>query len=147
MLSGDASALEVILSKINGKEVFVKYLPVNYAFHSPVLAHLVPELVEKVAGCSLKFGNETIPIFSTVTGTKISGMNLNIFCIKKISGADITPDYWGKQIRNPVQLYPGLLELIKMRCSVFVELSPHPVLSHYITTTLRETGITGALLR
>ncbi|KAH3732369.1 polyketide synthase [Pelomyxa schiedti] len=133
VLSGDAEALESVVTALKAKNIYAKYLPVNYAFHCHLLDNLLPELDSKIGALHLSPKPESIPIYSTLTGTRFNG-------------TDLQTAYWTKQIRNPVQFHQAILELIKQRHCIFVELSPHPVLAHYVSSTLRTSPTPGHVI-
>jgi acyl transferase domain-containing protein len=59
---------------------------------------------------------------------------------------DYSADYWGRNIVSPVLFMPALNELIAQGCGVFLEISPHPVLSRSIIDCLKQAGGHGEVL-
>jgi acyl transferase domain-containing protein len=133
VVSGETDALESFLDVIAQKhpEVLCKDLPVNYAFHSHQVESLKDELIEAIR--DLKPQKATIPIFSTVTGDAIAG-------------TDLDADYWGQNMRQSVRFAPAIDALVKAGHHVFVEISPHPVLSGYVTQCLSQLDKEGVVL-
>eukprot|EP01105_Mastigella_eilhardi_P023980 TRINITY_DN6146_c0_g1_i1.p1 TRINITY_DN6146_c0_g1~~TRINITY_DN6146_c0_g1_i1.p1 ORF type:complete len:4755 (+),score=1300.44 TRINITY_DN6146_c0_g1_i1:55-14265(+) len=136
VLSGDAEGLAQAVAQLQAsrKEVYVKYLPVDYAFHSPQMTVFADELLARLTAPEFGYSSAPrvlrVPLYSTLTGSKITG-------------DDLTPQYWQRQITSTVRFGAAVSGLLQQRFSVFLELSPHPVLSYYVLTTLRETGAEG----
>lgn len=131
VLSGEPAALESVLQLLHDRDVFCKLLPVNYAFHSPQMEPIEGELVQAVQGIQPQPG--TIPIFSTVTG-------------QASNGADFDAAYWGRNLKQPVRFASAIEGLLKAGQTVFLEISPHPVLSGYISQCLSHLGQEGTVL-
>jgi len=102
-----AAATEILLAR----GVTVQPIRVDVAYHSPAMDPLRPRLVEALAG--LRPGPGTVPIHSTVTAGQLDGQAF---------GAA----YWGRNLREPVRFAETVAGLPD---AVFVEVSPHPVLS------------------
>jgi acyl transferase domain-containing protein/surfactin synthase thioesterase subunit len=131
VLSGESEALKSVLSDLQQENIFAKLLPVNYAFHSPQMEPFQAELTQVLQG--IQPLPVTIPMFSTVTGEAIQGEALD-------------PIHWSRNIREPVQFAPAIAQLIAQKHTLFLEISPHPVLTAYISQTLREAGQEGGVL-
>ncbi len=133
VISGQSEALEAFVTQLQQQHphIFYKELPVNYAFHSQQMAPFAEALVEELS--HLQPQAETLPIFSTVTGNKQAGQ-------------DFDADYWGRNLRQTVRFAPALEALIESGRTLFLEISPHPVLSGYIKTCLRQQEVEGMVL-
>jgi acyl transferase domain-containing protein/acyl carrier protein len=133
VVSGEPAALESFLQALQQEQpdVFCKELPVNYAFHSSQMTPLAAELVQKLRQLQPQPG--TIPIFSTVTG-QVS------------NGADFNAAYWGCNVEQPVRFATAIEELVNAGQTIFLEISPHPVLSGYISQCLSHLGKEGTVL-
>ncbi|UZK92745.1 acyltransferase domain-containing protein (plasmid) [Mycobacterium ulcerans] len=53
-------------------------------------------------------------------------------------------DYWTQQLRNTVRFHDTVAALLGAGEQVFLELSPHPVLTQAITDTVEQAGGGGA---
>jgi acyl transferase domain-containing protein len=113
VLAGDRGALGAIADHLAGHEVFCRWVKVDIASHSPQMEPLRDDLLAALTGMS--GSNPTIPMYSTVSGK---------LCDKD----DFDPDYWYRNLRSPVLFGGQVAELIHAGLTVFVELSPHPVL-------------------
>ncbi|MGZ3459656.1 MAG: polyketide synthase dehydratase domain-containing protein, partial [Archangium sp.] len=74
-----------------------------------------------------------VPLFSTVTG-------------EVTDGADLEPAYWVRNLREPVLLAPVVERLATNGHSLFVEVSPHPVLLPSIEQTIAHLRMEGTVL-
>ena len=67
VLSGDPAALETILDRLRGRDIFCAMVKVDFASHSPQMEPLRADLLRALEG--LEPRPVTIPIYSTVTGS------------------------------------------------------------------------------
>jgi acyl transferase domain-containing protein/surfactin synthase thioesterase subunit len=131
VLSGETDALEEVLALLQQRNIFVKLLPVNYAFHSPQMEPFQGELVAALQ--DLKPQPATIRLLSTVTGQRVEGEALDA-------------SHWGRNIREPVRFADAIAQLIAEKHTLFVEISPHPILAGYISQCLRDSEQEGTVL-
>ena len=131
VLSGESKILETVLHSLQQQGVTTNLLPVNYAFHSQQMDSCREELIEALH--EFTPNRSSIPIFSTVTG-------------KKIKGEDLNAAYWGQNIRQPVNFAGAIESLIEDDHHIFVEISAHPVLSGYIHQILGLHKRSGSVL-
>ena len=125
-LSGDGRTLEKIAEQLDKKDIFNRFLKVNYAFHSPMMDPMRKELLDSLEGVDLR--STTLPMYSTVTGSVIEGSELG-------------PEYWWRNVRHSVWFSPSVDRMIDDGYDVFVELAPHPVLSGYVNESLRKKDV------
>ena len=130
-LSGEITALDSVLAHCEEAGIFYRRLEVDYAFHSPQMAPYQKELVQILNGLTAE--TATVPMFSTVTGNGVNGDELDA-------------DYWGRNLRNTVLFDEAINALIGEGFQTFIELSPHPVLSRYISQRLAASQKTGRVL-
>ena len=113
VLSGDPDALEEVLTGLERDGVFCRRIKVDYASHSPQMDPLRGDLLSMLEGLAPR--ETKVNLYSTVTGAIASG-------------PDLGPDYWVRNLREPV-LFAGVIEtLLKDGIEVFLEVSPHPIL-------------------
>src|SRR5262249_36058524 len=130
-LSGDASVLAEIDKLLTEAGLFSRALQVEVPFHSPN--------VEELRADILKYLNDirprptTTPFFSTVTGTMLSG-------------TDLDANYWYANMREPVLFSDTMAALIKAGLQVFLELGAHPILRYDMRECLKEHSAQGTLL-
>ena len=123
VLSGDPEALDQVISELEMRKVFCRRVKVDVASHSPQVDVLHNELVETLQ--DLRPVNGTISMISTVTG-------------KLVHGDHLSARYWWNNLRQPVRFYQVTHELMHDRTTIFVELSPHPILLSAIEETIRD---------
>ncbi|WP_253774310.1 type I polyketide synthase, partial [Goodfellowiella coeruleoviolacea] len=107
-------------------------VPVGYASHSGVVEQLEERLTAALAGLAPTEGE--IPLHSTVTGEHIDGRAL---------GAA----YWYRNLRSTVLFGPVTAALVEAGHRVFVEVSPHPVLTLALDQAGDDLAVTGTLSR
>lgn len=130
-LAGDSKALEEIAQSLEKKEIFSRFLRVEVPYHSPLMEPLKPELSLSLQAIKPQTAN--IPLFSTVTGERVEGPELN--------GC-----YWANNMRNSVLFATAIERLIEEGYELFLELSAHPVLATSISECLAKAGKKGTVL-
>jgi acyl transferase domain-containing protein len=128
VLSGDPSALTQVLSKLEDRGVFCRRVKVDVASHSPQVDPLLDEIVSALRAIEPKPGHTAM--VSTVTG-EVS------------SGQELTPEYWARNLRQPVHFAQASKVLIDLGIHRFLEVGPHPLLVPAITEVLQDAGVEG----
>ncbi|WIY01905.1 SDR family NAD(P)-dependent oxidoreductase [Amycolatopsis mongoliensis] len=114
VVSGDADAVEAVERHFAGLGRKVRRLSVSHAFHSALMDPMLDEFA-RVAG-SLSFAAPNIPLVSTVSG--------------RLAGNEIlTPEYWVRQVREPVRFADASVALAGLGVTRGLELGPDGVLS------------------
>jgi amino acid adenylation domain-containing protein len=113
LLSGEPVALGAVLKGFEDRGVFCKRVQVDYASHSPQVEPLRSDLIEALAGIAC--GVPKVAMHSTVTR-------------ERVRDGDLTAAYWADNLRQPVELAPVVEKLLAEGPTLFVEVSPHPVL-------------------
>lgn len=124
-LAADATALSSVLETLESEGVFVRRLPIDYAFHSYQMDSIRDELLSSLA--DIRPVAADIPIVSTVTGAEIDGSQM---------GAE----YWWSNVRQPVRFAPGIEACSQEAPQVFIELGPHASLESSVKETLGKSG-------
>ncbi len=136
VLSGDDRSLEWLLQDLEREEVFVRRLAVNYASHSPDIEPLQAKIVAGLSGITAVPGR--VAWYSTVLAERLPAQPLG-------------PDYWWRNIREPVEFAATVAGMITDGYRYFIELSPHPSLTSAIETIAedldRDVVVTGSLRR
>jgi myxalamid-type polyketide synthase MxaE and MxaD len=128
VLSGDPTALDAILNTLQAQSVFCRRVKVDVASHSPQMDPLRPALLDALTGVVPT--HAAIPLYSTVTGAVADGR-------------DLDADYWTRNLREPVLFSTAVDALVRHGHTVFIELSPHPILVAAIDEGLRAAGASG----
>ena len=114
VVSGDPGALRELLVVCETQGVRAREIPVDYAAHSVQVEEIREELLDGCSAIAPRQGD--VPFFSTVTGGLLD-----------TSGLD--GEYWYRNLRETVQLERSTRKLLEDGQRVFVEVSPHPVLT------------------
>ncbi|WP_425573855.1 type I polyketide synthase, partial [Streptomyces rhizosphaericus] len=134
VVSGAVEVLEAVLAEFPE----AKRIPVDYASHSAQVEGIREELAEALAPVRPRTG--VVPFFSTVTGRLMDTVGLDA-------------EYWYRNLRETVEFQSTVEALIDQGHTVFVEASPHPVLTLGIqdtadtTDTATDILVTGSLRR
>ncbi|PSK80326.1 phosphopantetheine binding protein, partial [Murinocardiopsis flavida] len=99
-------------------------IAVDYASHSPHVEPLGAELRSALAGIAPRPAD--IPFYSTVHG-------------RTLDGTALTPEYWYANLRQPVLFAEATRALHAAGHATYIEVSPHPTLTHAIEETLEGT--------
>lgn len=125
VIAGDNEALEALLRELEAEAVFCRRVHVDVASHSPQVDALRAPLLAELAG--LAPGPGKTPIYSTVAR-------------QVLNGGELDADYWVRNLRDPVHLAPMIDRLLDEGFTVFVEISPHPILLPNLEQSLAREG-------
>ncbi|MFJ6773131.1 type I polyketide synthase, partial [Kitasatospora sp. NPDC091257] len=136
VVSGEAGPVEELLALCEAREVRARRIPVDYASHSPQVEELRERILADLA--PITPGSSGIAFYSTVTGAPIDTARMDA-------------GYWYDNLRSTVRFEQATRALLADGRSVFVESSPHPVLTIGIQDTADQAGtpvtVTGTLRR
>ncbi|MEW2399642.1 SDR family NAD(P)-dependent oxidoreductase, partial [Streptomyces sp. NPDC046862] len=136
VVAGEADALEELLAWAGEQGVRAKRIAVDYASHSAQIDGLREELAELLADVVPM--PSQVAFHSSVTGGRLETAGLD--------GA-----YWFRNLRQPVEFESATRALLEQGHGLFVEVSPHPVLTGAVQDTAesagREVAVTGTLRR
>ncbi|MFE5502768.1 SDR family NAD(P)-dependent oxidoreductase [Amycolatopsis japonica] len=108
------SGVEDKVLEIAARFAKTKRLAVSHAFHSPLMEPMLDEFRAVVEG--LEFGTADIAAVSSVTG-------------EVVTGEWSTPEYWVRQVREPVRFLDTVRTLSAGGATTFAEIGPDAVLS------------------
>ncbi|MBZ5569141.1 MAG: type I polyketide synthase [Acidobacteriia bacterium] len=128
VLSGDPAAMGKILGELQARDVFCRLVKVDVASHSPQMDLLTDDLLRTLDGIQPR--QARVPVYSTVTAQRSDGSTLDA-------------RYWMSNLRRPVLFSRTVQRLAEDDHTVFIELSPHPVLMPSIEDTLHDLGREG----
>ncbi|EME52540.1 putative iterative type I polyketide synthase [Amycolatopsis decaplanina DSM 44594] len=126
VVSGEPAAVEAAIREFQAAGLVVRRVASDVAFHSPRMDPLATELAEAVA--ELRPTQTKIPLYTTALPDPRA---LPVF--------DGT--YWAANLRNPVRLAGAVAAAAEDGHLAFLEISPHPVVTHSISETLSHQGI------
>ena len=132
VVSGPVEEVEALAERLAGEGVTARRLETSHAFHSPAMEPVLDDFREVLAGVELRPAE--IPVVSNLTGG-IVDQEL----------AD--PDYWLRQMREPVRFADGLWTLLEDEDRVLLEVGPGAVLSTLTRRLLAGSGQEAAIVR
>ncbi|MER6448188.1 type I polyketide synthase [Streptomyces venezuelae] len=136
VVSGEVQALEELLASCEADGIRARRIAVDYASHSAQVDLLREELSELLASVGPR--EAEVPFLSTVTG-------------EWVKGPELDAGYWFRNLRQTVELEQATRTLLDRGFGVFVESSPHPVLTVGMQETVegsgREAAVLGSLRR
>lgn len=131
VLAGDPDALNEILSHLEHHEIFGRLVKVDVASHSPQMDPLRGDLLKLMQ--RVRPRQSRVPICSTVTGAIVDGSRL-------------LPQYWMDNLRQPVLFHSTTQRLLESGFSLFLEMSPHPLLNGAVRQTMEASDRAGLTL-
>lgn len=120
-VAGPVTGLERLEQELTERQIFVRRLGLDYAFHSPAMNVIRDRLIDVLN--DIVPGASCIPMYSTVTGGVLDGKRLDA-------------EYWWQNIRYPVLFQSASEGLTEQGYNVFVEVGPHPILRGYVADAL-----------
>ncbi|MEJ2870705.1 SDR family NAD(P)-dependent oxidoreductase [Actinomycetospora sp. OC33-EN08] len=129
VVSGDVDAVERFVTE---SAVEVKRIAVDYASHSQHVDAVIDTIRGELGGLSPVTGST--PLLSTVRA-------------ELLDTAAMDAGYWAENLRRPVQLQQAIEALAADGHDVFVEVSPHPVLTGPVGDIAPDALVVGTLRR
>ncbi|GAA2477703.1 hypothetical protein GCM10010276_12490 [Streptomyces longisporus] len=130
VVSGEPQALEELRAEFEAEGVRARLVAVDYASHGPQVDRLEAEIREVLSCISPRRGR--VPMVSAMSG-------------ETLTGEELDAGYWYDSLRNTVHFASAVRTLAGQGHQVFIEVSPHPVLTGAITDTLEEVAEIGAV--
>ncbi|PWS45761.1 polyketide synthase, partial [Streptomyces sp. ZEA17I] len=125
VVAGEPQELAALIAACDREGIRARAIPVDYAAHSAQVAEIEDELREALTG--IRPRASAVPIHSTVTGEPVAGESLDAA-------------YWYRNLREPVGFAGVTRTLLEAGHTLFVEVSPHPVLLAGIEEAAAEAG-------
>ncbi|WP_373295525.1 type I polyketide synthase, partial [Kitasatospora griseola] len=125
VVSGETEALAELLAHCAAQGVRARSVPVDYASHSAQVERIRSEVLAALA--DVRPLPARIPLFSTVTGDRLDTTAMDA-------------DYWYRNLRGTVRFDAAVRSLVEQGHEVFVEVSPHPVLTMALQDTVEAAG-------
>ncbi|MCX3292539.1 SDR family NAD(P)-dependent oxidoreductase, partial [Streptomyces sp. NEAU-H22] len=127
VVSGEVEALDALLAECEQAGVRARRIAVDYASHSAQVDALNDDLLAELA--EIQPQSSSVAFYSTVTG-------------ERFDTAGLDARYWVTNLRERVRFEPVTRLLAEQEHQVFVESSPHPVLTMAVQETVE--GVYGA---
>ncbi|MEH0473994.1 SDR family NAD(P)-dependent oxidoreductase [Streptomyces sp. B21-097] len=125
VVSGSEEALAAFLAVCTDAGLRARRVAIDYASHSPMVEDIEAEILEALAGVTSRAPE--VPMLSTSTG-------------EWVEAGDLDAAYWYGNLRHRVRLAEAVGELADAGHRLFVEVSPHPVLTPAVQDCLDERG-------
>ncbi|XVS67797.1 SDR family NAD(P)-dependent oxidoreductase [Actinosynnema sp. CA-299493] len=132
VVSGEPDALDDLVAACEADGVRAKRIAVDYASHSAQVEELREELAQVLAPIAPRAGE--VPLYSTLTGEVEDGSALDA-------------DYWFRNLRSTVGFADAVESLVGNGFGVFVECSPHPLLTMAVQEQAEDVIAVGSLRR
>ncbi|MGW0337529.1 SDR family NAD(P)-dependent oxidoreductase [Streptomyces sp. NPDC003011] len=131
VVAGASDDVRAYLAYCAEQGVRTRPVPIAYASHSPLVEPVREELLRELSGITARAG--TVPFYSTVTGEPMPTGSLDA-------------SYWYGNLRSPVLFARAVERLTDAGHTVFLEMSPHPVLAPAIEECLDAADTDGRAL-
>ncbi|MGW4880401.1 SDR family NAD(P)-dependent oxidoreductase [Streptomyces sp. NPDC004262] len=131
VLSGEPGALRELEAELTAEGARARLVAVDYASHSAQVERIRTELLDRLAG--LEPRDADIPFHSTVTGERLDTTALDA-------------EYWYRNLRQTVHFEATIRELDRTGHRVFIETSPHPILTTAVQDTVEAAGSTAVVV-
>ncbi|QVQ52473.1 SDR family NAD(P)-dependent oxidoreductase [Spiractinospora alimapuensis] len=122
VVAGEPDAVAAAVSHCSAQGAQARLVDVDYASHTPHVEALREEIVSVLADVSPRAPQ--IPLYSTLTGDLVHDTLMDA-------------DYWFENLRNPVRFADAVTALGRDGHQLFVECSPHPILTAAVRDTLQ----------
>ncbi|MFI6323677.1 type I polyketide synthase [Nonomuraea sp. NPDC050556] len=129
VIGGAADELTAFLADAEADGLHARRINVDYASHTPSMAAIRDKLLARLDGITPRAAS--IPFRSTTRGTTLTGTELDAA-------------YWYENLSSPVLFEDAVAELATTGHGLFVETSPHPILTLAVSETLESRGSSGA---
>ncbi|KMO72076.1 type I polyketide synthase [Mycolicibacterium obuense] len=121
VIAGPPDQVDAAIAVVDAQDKLARRVDVDVASHHPIIDPILDELRSELA--TLAPRTPTIPVLVTTDGRPTDGTNV------------FDADHWVANLRNPVR-FARAVATAGADHSLFVEVSPHPLLGHAIKDTL-----------
>lgn len=118
VIAGPPTAVAAAMNAVRERNRFAWRVNMQVASHTALMDPILPELHSALS--DLRPMTPAVRMISTVSGT---------------DAPPLDADYWVANVRNPVRLSQAIGTAAQNH-AIFIEVSPHPILTHAITETL-----------
>ncbi|MDH6626121.1 polyketide synthase 2 [Streptomyces sp. LBL] len=122
VVAGDPAVVERLVERWDARGVPARPIAVDVASHSPQVDPLLDELAASLADLTPR--PPVVPFYSTVLEDP-----------RTVPAFDA--EYWCRNLRRPVRFADAVRAAAADRNTVYVEVSPHPVVTQAVTGSLR----------
>jgi acyl transferase domain-containing protein/acyl carrier protein len=125
LIAGDLNALDELIDHLSGLGYACHRMNVSGATHCPQTDAMVPELMRALEGLQPK--PAACALYSTVLG-------------RRLAHETVDAQYWGANLRQPVQFGSAIEQMLAAGYKTFIELSPRALLGDAIAANARGLG-------
>ncbi|APU42862.1 hypothetical protein BSL84_26850 [Streptomyces sp. TN58] len=129
VVSGETAAVEEFVTAMDAEGVFCRRVKVDVASHCALLEDLREDLTAELSGLSPRAA--TAAFYSSLAGERLDTDALDA-------------GYWWRNLREPVLFADAVRTAGAAGHRVFLEMSPHPLLSVSVTECLEDDGRSAA---
>ena len=119
VIAGAVAQVDAAINAVSAQERFARRVNMEVASHTALMDPILTELRSALADLTPK--PPTIPFISTVADSGETPA--------------LDADYWVANVRQPVRLHQAISVAAEQHAT-FIEISPHPTLTHAVTETL-----------
>lgn len=124
-ISGPAHEVTAFRDAARKAKIPVQILDINYPFHHPIIDQAKEAFLADIPDIAPR--RTELTYLSTVTGDALDGTELD-------------PDYWWKNVREPVRFQAATDAALALGCRLFIEISPRPILASYVKETIKQAA-------
>ncbi|RJQ75670.1 SDR family NAD(P)-dependent oxidoreductase [Pseudonocardiaceae bacterium YIM PH 21723] len=132
VVSGSEDAVRALVDDCAARGIRTRIIPTFFASHSPLVEKIKDEVIS--AAASVNHVNSETAFYSTVTGGRVQGANLDA-------------GYWYRNLRQSVCFSGAIEAMVADGYATFVEISPHPGLTGAIKDISAGVSVIGTLRR
>jgi phthiocerol/phenolphthiocerol synthesis type-I polyketide synthase D len=122
VVSGPVAPVDAVIAAVAAQDRFARRVNMEVASHTALMDPILPELRSALA--DLTPNSPAVPFISTITDTTTPVLDA---------------DYWVANVRQPVRFSQAITTAAQNH-GTFIEISPHPLVTHAITDTLHSTS-------
>ena len=130
VIAGPPDQVDAIITTVSAENLLARRIEVDVASHHPIIDPILAPLHAALA--DLTPHPPTIPMITTTHDTH--------------EAPPLDADYWTANLRNPVRFHQAITTA-GAHHHTFIEISPHPLLTHAITDTLQHAHTLPTLQR
>jgi acyl transferase domain-containing protein len=131
VIAGDQDAITEVLAGLESQGLFCRQVKVDVASHSQQMDPLKDELRAVLGPVAPQ--KASVSVYSTVRNQVLDGTGMNA-------------NYWVDNLRETVQFSAIIERLLHEKLGVFIEMSPHPVLTAAINECVEAFGGEAAVI-
>ena len=124
VIAGPPEQVDAVIAVVDAQDRLARRIEVDVASHHPIIDPILPQL--RAALADLTPQPPRIPVITTTRDHTISGAIV------------FDAEHWAANLRNPVR-FSQAVAAAGAEHATFVEISPHPLLTHAISDTLGGT--------